>query len=69
MLALNSKREFVIIQDHRKDGEIWVSLKQQEVGSTARPHPHHINCITHLPQAAAPLRRLRSWTPLPCAAI
>lgn len=31
MLGLNSKREFVIIQDHRKDGEIWVSLKQQEV--------------------------------------
>lgn len=33
MLALNSKREFVIIQDKRKDGEIWVSLKQQEVRS------------------------------------
>jgi small subunit ribosomal protein S1 len=30
VLALNSKREFVIIQDKRKDGEIWVSLKQQE---------------------------------------
>ena len=34
MLALNSKREFVIIQDKRKDGEIWVSLKQQEVRSS-----------------------------------
>jgi hypothetical protein len=34
VLALNSKREFVIIQDKRKDGEIWVSLKQQEVRSS-----------------------------------
>jgi hypothetical protein len=31
VLASNSKRDFVIIQDKRKDGEIWVSLKQQEV--------------------------------------
>lgn len=31
MLTPNSKREFVVIQDNRKDGEIWVSLKQQEV--------------------------------------
>jgi small subunit ribosomal protein S1 len=30
VLALNSKPEFVVIQDNRKDGEIWVSLKQQE---------------------------------------
>lgn len=30
VLALNSRRDFVVIQDNRKDGELWVSLKQQE---------------------------------------
>ncbi len=40
VLAPNSKREFVIIQDNRKDGEIWVSLKQQEVRLCSR------SCLT-----------------------
>lgn len=31
MLQIGSTREFVVIQDNRKDGELWVSLKQQEV--------------------------------------
>ena len=31
VLQIGSTREFVIIQDRRKDGELWLSLKQQEV--------------------------------------
>lgn len=54
MVKRGDQRDFVIVQDKRKDGEIWVSLKQQEVLPVfpLRPHrtPHptalYANAIT-----------------------